>query len=87
MLSKNEIKDIQSLRHKKFREDAKLFVAEGPKIIGELLTLFPQQFKKVYGLKEWVEENNRLTSKVCNFENNGRNGRRFVKRPRPYLRL
>jgi len=64
MLSKNEIKDIQSLRHKKFREDTKLFVAEGPKIIGELLTLFPQQFKKVYGLKEWVEENNRLTSKV-----------------------
>ena len=45
MLSKNEIKDIQSLRHKKFREETKLFVAEGPKIAGELLTLFPQQFK------------------------------------------
>ena len=64
MLSKNEIKDIQSLRHKKFREETKSFVAEGPKITGELLMLLPQQFKKVYGLKEWVEENNHLVSKV-----------------------
>jgi len=64
MLSKNEIKDIQSLRHKKFREETKSFVAEGPKITGELLMLLPHQFKKVYGLKEWVEENKHLVSKV-----------------------
>ena len=64
MLSKNEIKDIQSLRHKKFREETKLFVAEGPKIAGELLTLFPQQFKKVYALKKWIEENDHLANKV-----------------------
>src|SRR5687768_16858159 len=60
MLSKNEIKDIQSLRHKKFRQDAGLFVAEGPKIVGELLTITPHQVKKVFGLKEWVDENSRL---------------------------
>ncbi len=64
MLSKNEIKDIQSLRHKKFREEAQLFVAEGPKIMGELLKQLPQQFKKVYGLREWVEENNQLVTEV-----------------------
>ncbi len=64
MLSKNEIKDIQSLRHKKFREEAKSFVAEGPKITGELLMQLPQQFKKLYGLKEWVEENSHLITKV-----------------------
>lgn len=64
MLSKNEIKDIQSLRHKKFREETKLFVAEGPKITGELLMLLPHQFKKVYGLKEWVEENKHLVNNV-----------------------
>jgi TrmH family RNA methyltransferase len=60
MLSKNEIKDIQSLRHKKFRQDAGLFVAEGPKIVGELLTITPHQVKKVYALKEWVDENKKL---------------------------
>lgn len=64
MPSKNEIKDIQSLRHKKFREEAQLFVAEGPKIMGELLTQLPQQFKKVYGLRHWVEENNQLAKEV-----------------------
>ena len=64
MLSKNEIKDIQSLRHKKLREEAKLFVAEGPKITGELIMLVPQQFKKLYCLKEWLVENSHLTNKV-----------------------
>src|SRR6186997_2010203 len=60
MLSKNEIKDIQSLRHKKSREETGLFVAEGPKITGELLTIVPHHVKKVYGLKEWIGENKKL---------------------------
>ena len=60
MLSKNVIKDIQTLRHKKFREETRLFVAEGPKIVGELLNIVPHQFKKVYGLKEWIDEHKKL---------------------------
>jgi len=56
MLSKNEIKDIQSLRHKKQREETQLFIAEGPKIIGELLTIIPHQFKKIYALQSWINE-------------------------------
>ncbi len=60
MLSKNVIKDIQSLRHKKLREETKLFVAEGPKIVAELLMILPQQFKKIYGLQEWVNENKKI---------------------------
>jgi RNA methyltransferase, TrmH family len=57
MLSKNEIKDIQSLSHKKFRKALKLFVAEGPKIVRELLDRMPQQFEKIYALKEWLAQN------------------------------
>ena len=64
MLSKSEIKDIQSLRHKKSREETGLFIAEGPKITGELLRSVPQQVKKVYGLENWVEENKQLLSNV-----------------------
>lgn len=60
MLSKNVIKDIQTLRHKKFREETRLFVAEGPKIVGELLNIVPHQFKRVYGLKEWIDEHKKL---------------------------
>lgn len=37
MVSKNQIKQIQSLKQKKFREETGLFVAEGTKIVSELL--------------------------------------------------
>lgn len=55
MLSKKEVKDIQSLSHKKFRDELKLFIAEGPKIVGELLELIPQQIEKIYAVKEWIQ--------------------------------
>ena len=64
MLSKNEIKDIQSLSHKKFRDELNLFIAEGPKIVGELIELISQQIVKVYAVKEWIEVNQRLLQKI-----------------------
>ena len=38
MLSKNELKYIQSLCHKKFRQEEGLFIAEGVKLLDELLS-------------------------------------------------
>jgi TrmH family RNA methyltransferase len=64
MLSKNEIKDIQSLRHKKQREETRLFIAEGPKIIGELLTIIPHLFKKIYALENWIKQHKELLTKT-----------------------
>ncbi|HEU4633412.1 MAG TPA: RNA methyltransferase [Flavisolibacter sp.] len=60
MLSKKEIKDIQSLGLKKHREEMKLFVAEGPKIVKELVQLVPSQLQRVYALDKWIEENKEL---------------------------
>ena len=40
MLSKAKIKFIQSLEHKKKRKEENLFVAEGPKVVGDLLPYF-----------------------------------------------
>ncbi len=37
MLSKNEIKQVKQLEQKKFRKEQGLFVAEGPKVVGDLL--------------------------------------------------
>ena len=37
MLTKSQVKYIQSLSQKKVRDEAGVFVAEGPKIINELL--------------------------------------------------
>lgn len=56
MLSKKVLKDIQSLRHKKFREETGLFTAEGPKIVSELMQLIPQRFAAVYAMKEWLQQ-------------------------------
>ena len=47
MLSKNVVKDIQSLALKKHRDAAGLFVAEGPKIVDELLQVIPDQIEDV----------------------------------------
>ena len=60
MLSKSQVKYIQSLGHKKFRDEEGLFVAEGPKIVNELLMEIPQLVKVVYGTKEWIDESREL---------------------------
>lgn len=55
MLSKSEIKDIQSLSQKKNRDALKLFVAEGPKIVGELIQLVPQMIERVFATPVWTQ--------------------------------
>ena len=54
MLSKNEVKYIQSLCHKRQRDDDKVFVAEGPKLVQELV-LANVDILHIYGLKHWID--------------------------------
>jgi TrmH family RNA methyltransferase len=63
MLSKNEVKYIQSLCHKKSRDEEGLFIAEGPKIINEL-SRSNFEIVKAYALKEWVEKNAQNTKQI-----------------------
>jgi TrmH family RNA methyltransferase len=56
MLSKATIKDIQSLQHKKFRDETHTFLAEGPKVVHELLQESAFECVAIYGLKDWVEK-------------------------------
>ncbi len=57
MLSKNEAKYIQSLYHKKTRNEEGLFIAEGPKIIEEIAS---SDFiiKKLYATDHWMKPTN-----------------------------
>ena len=55
MLSKSDIKYIQSLSHKKFREQEQLFPVEGLKMVDELLKEGNFAVKKIYAVKEWEE--------------------------------
>lgn len=56
MLSKNAVKYIQSLQQKKFREEHSLFVAEGPKVVEELLREPAFTCRQVFALAEWNDE-------------------------------
>src|SRR5215203_3617800 len=64
MLSKSEIKDIQSLSHKKFRDALNLFIAEGPKIVTELIQLIPDRIERIYASAEWKNQNENLQNVI-----------------------
>jgi TrmH family RNA methyltransferase len=52
-----QIKFIKSLHLKKNREENKLFLCEGTKIVGELLAQSVFKIKEIYAQKEWIENN------------------------------
>ena len=58
MLSKNDIKNIKSLELKKFRDEKRLFVAEGHKLVGELLGVF--KCVLLVATDEWLGSRKRI---------------------------
>jgi TrmH family RNA methyltransferase len=61
MLSKNRIKYLTSLQVKKYREESNQFIAEGVKMVDELLN---SSFKinEIFALNEWIEKNHSKTN-------------------------
>ena len=55
MISKNQIKFIRQLESKKFRRREGLFVAEGPKVVGDLMKHTRPQ--AIFATKEWAMSN------------------------------
>lgn len=64
MLSKSEIKDIASLTLKKQRDDTRLYVAEGPKIVSEFLHTISNQIEKIYATQDWATNNENLLDNI-----------------------
>lgn len=60
MLSKKEVKDIQSLSLKKHRDAVQLFVAEGPKLVQELLQSSTNLVQKIFATENWLQQNAHL---------------------------
>src|SRR5688572_6692088 len=54
MLVKSQVKYIQSLSQKKLRDEEGVFVAEGPKIINELLQSGNIHAKQIFATEEWT---------------------------------
>lgn len=62
MLVKSKAKYIQSLGQKKFRQQEGVFIAEGPKLVNELLTEHSGSVLEVFAIKNWIEANGRLAT-------------------------
>lgn len=60
MITKSHIKYIQSLHHKKFRDENDIFFAETPKVVIDLLKEKYFVCKQVLALDNWIIENARL---------------------------
>ncbi len=68
MLSKSKIKNINQLHQKKFRNEFKLFIAEGPKVVEEFLHA-DIKITEIYGLENWIDGNTALLNeKKCIYE-------------------
>ncbi|HEX8517604.1 MAG TPA: RNA methyltransferase, partial [Bacteroidia bacterium] len=66
MLSKNQIKFVNSLKQKKYREEHNLFVAEGAKIVPELLNS-GITVKQVFATSEFLRRT-KIDSGIERFE-------------------
>ena len=60
MLSKNQIKYLQNLQLKKFRDAERLFLVEGVKSVNEVLMQNPLSIKMVYATKEYLIQHSAL---------------------------
>lgn len=63
MISKNKIKYIHSLENKKGRDSQGMFVAEGPKVVADILALHKEKLRMLVGTKEWLDNNMKLIPK------------------------
>jgi RNA methyltransferase, TrmH family len=68
MLSKNQIKLITSLKWKKFRDQHQLFIAEGTKVVPELLKS-DFNIHSIYATKTWIRDNNYLFQNITELAN------------------
>lgn len=55
MITKATVKYIQSLQHKKVRDENNMFIAEGPKVVKELLETAVFECDQIYCTETWLE--------------------------------
>ncbi|HUQ66760.1 MAG TPA: RNA methyltransferase [Flavitalea sp.] len=69
MIVKSKIKYINSLGDKKLRDTERVFVAEGPKIINELLDEPSLQPQEIFALKGWIDQHRDSSWPVTEIDN------------------
>jgi TrmH family RNA methyltransferase len=59
MITRSELKYIQSLAHKKFREAEGCFIVEGVKMVSELIHTYPELVLKIFAVQSWLDQNSK----------------------------
>lgn len=62
MLSKNKIKDLSQLHLKKFRDEQKVFMAEGNKLVSDLLGVF--SCKTLVATSDWISTHKPIAEEI-----------------------
>ncbi len=68
MVSKSSVKYIQSLQQKKFRDEYGVFVAEGPKVVPELVATQTFELIALYGTNQWLLEQEKSRMEISSGE-------------------
>lgn len=68
MISKNKIKYLHSLKAKKFRDAEGVFVAEGPKVVGDIFSRYKSNLTLLVATSEWLKGEGRSIASVANCE-------------------
>ena len=85
MISKNQIKFIRQLEQKKFRKRENCFVAEGPKVVGDLMKRY--QPKAIFATDEWRPEGISETSSLTRVTDEELRRISFLQTPQQVLAL
>ena len=64
MISKSQVKYIQSLGQKKYRDQEQVFIAEGPRLVSDLLQSKNVVVTHLYAVSDWLEDNAKLLNGV-----------------------
>jgi len=64
MISKSQVKYIQSLGQKKHRDEEQVFVAEGPRLVTDLLQSKNVVVTELYALSDWLAANEQILKDI-----------------------
>ena len=67
-MTKSDVKYIQSLAHKKHRQEEGVFVVEGVKMVDELLHDFPERIVRIYATENWIITRKEIVKKHILFD-------------------
>ena len=84
MISKNQIKFVRQLEQKKYRQREGLFVAEGPKVVGDLLR-HGWQPKALYATSAWEGVSGKTGSEVVQVSDEELQRLSFLQHPQQVL--